>query len=176
MSKIKTYGYKGYFEIDGERYYSSGHITAVSSAQASYYAVERVKADLAIHYFIPYENFKSFNFPSTIWAERNRILNEGIQYFKVDGDKKIKLTKDEIEKIKNRVQSYDYLKLTEELQEPVIVINEKDLINKIYIKDTDDYKLDLNFDEYEDEGKIYCPGDGNYHDIEWASLYDGSRD
>lgn len=36
MGKSKIYGYKGYFEIDGEMYYSSGHVTAVSSAQASY--------------------------------------------------------------------------------------------------------------------------------------------
>lgn len=26
------------------------------------------------------------------------------------------------------------------------------------------------------DGKVYCSEDGKYHDIEWASLYDGSRD
>lgn len=53
-------------------------------------------------------------------------------------------------------------------------ISEKDIPT---IEDEEfDFNFNLDFDEYEDSGMVYCPGDGNYHEIEWASLYDGSRD
>lgn len=61
--------------------------------------------------------------------------------------------------------------------------NTEEMINQkgIHKKSKSNYRMQYTVSSMyerpdEIDGKVYCAGDGQYHDIEWASLYDGSRD
>lgn len=101
-SKNKVYVYNGYFEVDGQTYYTVGNNTAVSHAQSAYYAALRVKDDFGISDYLSYTIFKTENFPSTRWTLKNEYIKQGIRYYLVNGNEKILLNLNEMTKIHNR--------------------------------------------------------------------------
>lgn len=101
-SKNKVYVYKGYFRVDGQTYYTVGNNTAVSHAQAAYYAALTVKDDFEISYYLSYTVFRTENFPSTRWTLRNEYLKKGIRYYLINGNEKILLNSNEVRRIHDR--------------------------------------------------------------------------
>lgn len=124
---------------------------------------------------------------STIHSFKGWEIDNLVLILDEDGDEKVsdELIYTAITRCKKNLLIYglnssNYFKFFSENCKTVNTLNLKSNNNNDEIKQ-DISKLNISqghiYDwDYECEGMVYCPEDGQYHDIEWASLFDGSRD